>query len=75
MSGTIASKSYGVAKKASIIDVKVFQGRTADTSVILDGYQWAVKDIINKKRQARSVINMSLGRLSLSQTVISMHCL
>ncbi|UNI25020.1 Oryzin [Purpureocillium takamizusanense] len=61
VSGTIASKSYGVAKKASIIAVKVFQGRTADTSVILDGYQWAVKDIISKKRQSRSVINMSLG--------------
>ncbi|KAJ4164436.1 hypothetical protein LMH87_006112 [Akanthomyces muscarius] len=61
VSGTIASKSYGVAKKASIVSVKVFSGRTADTSVILDGYNWAVKDIIAKKRQSRSVINMSLG--------------
>lgn len=61
VSGTIASKSYGVAKKAKIISVKVFVGRTADTSIILDGYQWAVKDIVAKNRQSRSVINMSLG--------------
>ncbi|KAJ6785330.1 hypothetical protein PWT90_02597 [Aphanocladium album] len=61
VSGTIASRAYGVAKKAKIISVKVFEGRTADTSVILDGYQWAVKDIVNKGRQSRAVINMSLG--------------
>ncbi|EGX91264.1 alkaline serine protease Alp1 [Cordyceps militaris CM01] len=61
VSGTIASKSYGVAKKASIVSVKVFSGRTADTSVILDGYNWAVNDIVAKRRQTRSVINLSLG--------------
>ncbi|KAM3544828.1 Alkaline protease 1 [Beauveria bassiana] len=61
VSGTIASKSYGVAKKASIVSVKVFSGPTADTSVILDGYNWAVNDIVSKRRQSRSVINLSLG--------------
>ncbi|KAM3514027.1 hypothetical protein MY11210_002344 [Beauveria gryllotalpidicola] len=61
VSGTIASKSYGVAKKASIISVKVFSGRTANTSVILAGYDWAVNDIVNKGRQSHSVINLSLG--------------
>lgn len=61
VAGTIGSRAYGVAKKASLISVKVFAGRTADTSVILDGYQWAVRDIVNRGRQSRSVINMSLG--------------
>lgn len=61
VSGTIASKSYGVAKKANIISVKVFKGRTSSTSIILDGFQWAVKDIISKNRKSRAVINMSLG--------------
>lgn len=28
------------------------------------GYQWALDDIKAKGRQARSVINMSLGKLS-----------
>ncbi len=61
VSGTIASKTYGVSKKANIVSVKVFSGRTADTSVILDGYNWAVNDIVSKRRQTRSVINLSLG--------------
>ncbi|OLN90169.1 Alkaline protease 1-like protein 3 [Colletotrichum chlorophyti] len=61
VAGTIGSKTYGVAKKASLIDVKVFIGRTSSTSIILDGYQWAVNDIISKGRARRSVVNMSLG--------------
>ena len=43
------------------MDVKVFEGETADTSIIFDGFQWAVKDIVAKSRQSRAVINMSLG--------------
>ncbi|UNI20254.1 Oryzin [Purpureocillium takamizusanense] len=61
VAGIIASKSYGVAKKASIIDVQITDDGYTDISLFLDGYQWAVKDIIDKKRQARSVINLSIG--------------
>ncbi|KAF4441680.1 hypothetical protein F53441_11940 [Fusarium austroafricanum] len=61
VAGTIAGKTFGVAKKAKIISVKVFQGESADLSVILNGIEWAVNDIIKKKRQEFSVINLSLG--------------
>ncbi|KAL6922902.1 hypothetical protein ACHAP8_011539 [Fusarium lateritium] len=61
VAGTIAGKTFGVAKKAQVISVKVFQGRESSTSATLDGFNWAVNDIISKKRAARSVINLSLG--------------
>ncbi|KAH7368869.1 alkaline proteinase [Plectosphaerella cucumerina] len=61
VAGTIAGTTYGVAKRASVISVKVFTGNTASTSVILNGYNWAVNDIRTKGRIARSAINLSLG--------------
>ncbi|WAO95662.1 Hypothetical protein NCS54_01329600 [Fusarium falciforme] len=61
VAGTIAGKTYGVAKKAQIISVKVFQGRESSTSATLEGFNWAVNDIVSKKRAGRSVINLSLG--------------
>lgn len=61
VAGTIGSKTYGVAKKANLIAVKVFQGEESSTSIILDGYQWAVNDIRSKSRQAEAAINLSLG--------------
>jgi len=61
VAGTIGSKTYGVAKKANLIAVKVFQGESSTTSAILDGYQWAVNDIRAKGRQAKAAINLSLG--------------
>ncbi|KAJ9661037.1 Basic amino-acid permease [Neophaeococcomyces mojaviensis] len=61
VSGTIGSKTYGIAKKTNLIAVKVFQGESSSTSIILDGYQWAVNDIRAKGRQAKAAINMSLG--------------
>lgn len=36
-------------------------GRTSSTSIILDGFNWAVNDIVSKGRKNRAVINMSLG--------------
>ncbi|OHE96004.1 subtilase [Colletotrichum orchidophilum] len=61
VAGTIGSTTYGVAKLTSLISVKVFIGNSASTSVILDGYNWAVNDISTKGRAGKSVINMSLG--------------
>ncbi|KAL7794470.1 subtilisin-like protein [Trichoderma ceciliae] len=61
VAGIIGSKSFGVAKRAELIGVKVFLNRESLISTILDGYQWAVNDIRSKSRQSRSVINMSLG--------------
>ncbi|KAF4454235.1 alkaline proteinase [Fusarium austroafricanum] len=61
VAGTIAGSTYGVAKQANIISVKVFAGREGSTSTILAGFNWAVNDITSKNRAGRSVINLSLG--------------
>ncbi|KAK1594624.1 subtilase [Colletotrichum navitas] len=61
VAGTIGSTTYGVAKLTTLVSVKVFVGNSASTSVILDGYNWAVNDITTKGRASKSVINMSLG--------------
>ncbi|KAL4730765.1 hypothetical protein ACLX1H_002804 [Fusarium chlamydosporum] len=61
VAGTIGGKTYGVAKKATIQAVKVFQGSSSSTSIILAGFNWAANDIISKGRTTKSVVNMSLG--------------
>ncbi|KAI1405347.1 alkaline proteinase [Hypoxylon fuscum] len=61
VAGTIGGSTYGVAKQANIIAVKVFQGTSSTTSIILDGYNWAISDISSKAREGVSVISMSLG--------------
>ncbi|KAJ4326178.1 hypothetical protein N0V84_003229 [Fusarium piperis] len=61
VAGTIAGKTYGVAKKAQVLAVKVFQGESAELSIILAGINWAVNDVVTKGRQSFSVINLSLG--------------
>ncbi|KAK4665202.1 Suppressor of the cold-sensitive snRNP biogenesis mutant brr1-1 [Podospora pseudopauciseta] len=58
VSGTIAGKTYGVAKKARVVAVKVFDWGSSTTSIVLDGYLWAVNNITTP---AKSVINLSLG--------------
>ena len=63
VAGTMAGNTYGVAKKASIIAVKVFAGSSSTTSIIMDGYAWAINDIVSKGRTKKAVINMSLGTL------------
>ncbi|KAF3217692.1 Basic amino-acid permease [Orbilia oligospora] len=60
VSGTVAGKTYGVAKKANLVNVKVFQGRKTSTINIFDGFNWAVQDILEKNRTNVAVINMSL---------------
>lgn len=59
--GIVGSRTYGVAKSATLVAVKVFDHGGSLTSVILDGYNWAVSDIQAKNRTGRAVINMSLG--------------
>jgi oryzin len=61
VAGSIAGKTYGVAKKAEVISVKVFGDEDSTTDIIMDGFEWAVEDIVSKGREAVSVINMSLG--------------
>ncbi|KZL66739.1 alkaline serine protease Alp1 [Colletotrichum tofieldiae] len=66
VAATIVGKTYGVAKKAKVIDVKVFEGDTGSTSAILTGLNWAVNDIVSKGAQKKSVLNMSLGARDVS---------
>lgn len=61
VAGTIGGATYGVAKEVNLVDVKVFLGEESSTSIILEGYEWAVNDITSKGREGKSVINMSLG--------------
>lgn len=62
VAGTIGGATYGVAKEAALLSVKVFEGESSTTAIILDGFEWAVNDITSKGRESRSVINMSLGK-------------
>ncbi len=62
VAGTLAGATYGVAKAATIISVKVFSGSSSSTSIILDGYNWAVNDILSKGRKSKSVLSLSLGK-------------
>lgn len=64
VAGTIGGTTYGVAKLTTLIAVKVFQGESSSTSIILDGYNWAVDDITSNGRESVSAISMSLGKLS-----------
>ncbi|OTA56515.1 subtilisin-like serine protease pepD [Hypoxylon sp. EC38] len=63
VAGTIASNTYGVAKKATIIDVKVVRGLGYSTVAhVIDGINWVVNNATGTPgRAAKSVINMSLA--------------
>ncbi|CAO3568952.1 unnamed protein product [Mortierella alpina] len=58
VSGTIGGASYGVAKKVSIVGVKVLDaGGSGSTSGVVAGMDWVAKNAVPGK----SVVNMSLG--------------
>jgi oryzin len=61
VAGIIAGTTYGVAKRATVIAVKVFEGTSGPMSTILSGFTWAVADIVAKNRTATAAVNMSLG--------------
>lgn len=56
--------TYGVAKKATVVDVQVLGDNTGTTSGVIDGVAWTVNDIVAKKRAGKAVINMSLSGAS-----------
>lgn len=61
--GTIASRTYGVAKKARVIAVKVLRTNGFGTNAdVIKGVEWAIKAARRgASRGRRSVANMSLG--------------
>ncbi|KAK4628870.1 Subtilisin-like protease 2 [Fulvia fulva] len=60
--GTTGSNTYGVAKRANLIGVKVLGSDGSGTnSDVIAGIQWAVNNARNSGRTSRSVISVSLG--------------
>lgn len=62
VSGTIAGKTYGVAKSATVVAVKVLDATGSGTmSGLILGINWAVSNAKAKGINKKSVINMSVG--------------
>jgi subtilisin family serine protease len=62
VAGTIAGATFGVAKNANIVAVKVLGGDgSGSNSGVLDGMQWIIDDVAAKGTQGKAVMNMSLG--------------
>ncbi|KAK8135207.1 hypothetical protein PG984_007219 [Apiospora sp. TS-2023a] len=62
VAGIVGSATFGVAKKAEIVAVKVLDSQSWGTwSGIIDGMQWAADDAKYRRRNVgRAVINMSI---------------
>ncbi|KAK8005937.1 alkaline protease (oryzin) [Apiospora marii] len=62
VAGIVGSATYGVAKKAEIVAVKVLDKESwGSWSGIIDGMQWAADDAKYRRRNVgRAVINMSI---------------
>lgn len=59
---TAAGSKYGVAKKATLVAVKVLGADGSGTnSGVISGMDWAVKDAKSRGANGKYVMNMSLG--------------
>jgi len=62
VAGTVGGTVYGVAKKVTLVAVKVLSGSGSGTTAgVISGVQWATGNHNNRGKDARSVANMSLG--------------
>ena len=61
VAGTLGGKTYGVAKKVQLVDVKVFDTGSATMSSILAGLDWAFKDVQIQRNLETAVFSMSFG--------------
>ena len=62
VAGVIAGKTYGVAKSATVIAVKVLDKTgTGSMSGLLQGLNWAVDDAKSRGVVSKTVINMSVA--------------
>ena len=65
--GTIGGVTYGVAKKVTLVGVKVMSNEgSGSTSDIISGIEWAVKDMKSRGKVRKAVANLSLGGLRTS---------
>ncbi|GAB1318031.1 Subtilisin-like protease 9 [Madurella fahalii] len=62
VAGTIAGKTYGVAKKATVVAVKILdENGTSSVSRALSGINWVISDTKKRGMEKKSIINMSLA--------------
>ncbi|KAK4166890.1 peptidase S8/S53 domain-containing protein [Cladorrhinum sp. PSN259] len=62
VAGTVAGTKYGVAKRATVVAVKVLDKNGSGTMAgVVQGISWAVADAKAKGIAKKAVINMSLG--------------
>ncbi|KAK1472408.1 alkaline proteinase [Colletotrichum cuscutae] len=62
VAGTIGSVQFGVAKNATLVDVKTTRVAYGTTAKIIEALEWSVQNITNTPgRAGRSVISMSLA--------------
>ncbi|KAH6986870.1 peptidase S8/S53 domain-containing protein [Ilyonectria destructans] len=62
VSGTIAGKTFGVAKSATVVAVKVLDKTGSGTmSGIILGLNWVVNDAKSRSIASKAVVNMSVG--------------
>jgi len=62
VAGTIGGTQYGLAKKVTLVAVKVLSaGGSGSWAGVVSGIQWVTADHQSRGRDARSVANMSLG--------------
>jgi len=60
--GVIGGETYGMAKKANLVAIKVLRSDGYGTnSDVIAGVNWVVKDHKSRGKGAKSVANMSLG--------------
>ena len=66
VAGTVGAATYGVAKQATIIAVKVLNAAgSGPLTSIISGLEWIANDFYNRGRP-NSVINLSLGFFGIS---------
>ena len=67
--GTIGGATYGVAKRVTLVGVKVLSDEgSGSTSAIISGIEWAVKDMQRRGKVRKAVANLSLGGPRLSNS-------
>jgi subtilisin family serine protease len=62
VAGTVAGATFGVAKKANLVAVKVLgENGGGSNSGVLDGMQFVFNEVQRKGQNGKAVMNMSLG--------------
>ena len=62
----IVGKNLGVARKATIVNVKAIDVARTDMENIAHAVRWAIDDIIAKKRMGKATLNLSFSESSVS---------